>query len=117
MNSNLDANASHLSKAEKDFENALRPDMFESFAGQQQVVDNLRVFVKAAVKRGEALDHTLLYGPPGLGKTTLSYIIAHELGVGMKMTSGPVLGRATVHGVAKSWTRLKQLSTHLLASR
>ncbi len=93
MNSNLDANASHLSKAEKDLENALRPDMFESFAGQKQVVDNLRVFVKAAAQRGEALDHTLLYGPPGLGKTTLSYIIAHELGVGMKMTSGPVLDK------------------------
>ena len=93
MNSNLDANASHLSKAEKDLENALRPDMFDSFAGQKQVVDNLRVFVKAAAQRGEALDHTLLYGPPGLGKTTLSYIIAHELGVGMKMTSGPVLDK------------------------
>ena len=93
MNSNLDANASHLSKAERDLENALRPDMFESFAGQQNVVDNLRVFVKAAAQRGEALDHTLLYGPPGLGKTTLSYIIAHELGVGMKMTSGPVLDK------------------------
>ena len=63
MNSNLDANASHLSKAEKDLENALRPDMFDSFAGQKQVVDNLRVFVKAAAQRGEALDHTLLYGP------------------------------------------------------
>jgi len=93
MNSNLDANASHLSKAEKDLENALRPDMFESFAGQKQVVDNLRIFVKAAAQRGEALDHTLLHGPPGLGKTTLSHIIAHELGVGMKMTSGPVLDK------------------------
>jgi Holliday junction DNA helicase RuvB len=93
MNSNLDANASHLSKAEKDLENALRPDMFESFSGQKQVVDNLRVFVKAAAQRGEALDHTLLHGPPGLGKTTLSHIIAHELGVGMKMTSGPVLDK------------------------
>ena len=93
MNSNLDANASHLSKAEKDLENALRPDLFDSFAGQKQVVDNLRVFVKAAAQRGEALDHTLLHGPPGLGKTTLSHIIAHELGVGMKMTSGPVLDK------------------------
>ena len=93
MNSNLDANGSHLTKAEKDLENALRPDMFESFAGQKQVVDNLRVFVKAAAQRGEALDHTLLHGPPGLGKTTLSHIIAHELGVGMKMTSGPVLDK------------------------
>ena len=93
MNSNLDANASHLSKAEKDLENALRPDLFDSFAGQKQVVDNLRVFVKAAAQRGEALDHTLLHGPPGLGKTTLSNIIANELGVGFKITSGPVLDK------------------------
>jgi len=93
MNSNLDANGNHLSKAERDLENVLRPDEFSSFAGQKQVVDNLRVFVQAAAQRGEALDHTLLHGPPGLGKTTLSHIIAHELGVGMKMTSGPVLDK------------------------
>lgn len=93
MNSNLDANGSHLSKAEKDLENVLRPDAFSSFAGQEKVVENLRVFVKAAAQRGEALDHTLLHGPPGLGKTTLSHIIAHELGVNMKMTSGPVLDK------------------------
>ena len=93
MNSNLDANGSHLSKAEKDLENVLRPDVFSSFAGQEKVVENLRVFVRAAAQRGEALDHTLLYGPPGLGKTTLSHIIAHELGVNMKMTSGPVLDK------------------------
>jgi Holliday junction DNA helicase RuvB len=79
--------------AEKDFENALRPLCFEDFSGQKNVVDNLRVFVEAAKYRGEPLDHTLLHGPPGLGKTTLSNIIANELGVGFKITSGPVLDK------------------------
>ena len=78
---------------EKDFENALRPLCFEDFSGQQKVVDNLRIFVEAAKYRGEPLDHTLLHGPPGLGKTTLSNIIANELGVGFKLTSGPVLDK------------------------
>ncbi len=78
---------------EKDFENALRPLAFNDFAGQQKVTDNLRVFVEAAKYRGEPLDHTLLHGPPGLGKTTLSNIIANELGVGFKLTSGPVLDK------------------------
>ena len=78
---------------EKDFENALRPLRFEDFSGQQKVTDNLRVFVEAARYRGEPLDHTLLHGPPGLGKTTLSNIIANELGVGFKVTSGPVLDK------------------------
>ncbi len=78
---------------EKDFENALRPLAFDDFSGQQKVVDNLRVFVEAAKYRGEPLDHTLLHGPPGLGKTTLSNIIANELGVGFKLTSGPVLDK------------------------
>jgi Holliday junction DNA helicase RuvB len=80
-------------QGEKDFENALRPLAFNDFSGQQKVVDNLRVFVEAAKYRGEPLDHTLLHGPPGLGKTTLSNIIANELGVGFKLTSGPVLDK------------------------
>ena len=79
--------------AEKDFENALRPLSFDDFSGQKKVVDNLRIFVEAARYRGEPLDHTLLHGPPGLGKTTLSNIIANELGVGFKLTSGPVLDK------------------------
>lgn len=93
MNENLDAYGSKMSKQEKEIEKVLRPDAFSSFAGQRQVVDNLRVFVKAAAQRGEALDHVLFHGPPGLGKTTLSNIVAHELGVNMKMTSGPVLDK------------------------
>ena len=79
--------------SEREFENALRPLQFDDFSGQQKVVDNLRVFVEAAKYRGEPLDHTLLHGPPGLGKTTLSNIIANELGVGFKLTSGPVLDK------------------------
>ena len=79
--------------SEREFENALRPLQFDDFSGQKKVVDNLRVFVDAAKYRGEPLDHTLLHGPPGLGKTTLSNIIANELGVGFKLTSGPVLDK------------------------
>lgn len=82
-----------LTSWERDFENALRPLSFEDFSGQDKVVENLRIFVKAARLRGEALDHVLLHGPPGLGKTTLSNIIANELGVGFKITSGPVLDK------------------------
>ncbi len=78
---------------ERDFENALRPLKFNDFSGQRKVVENLSVFVEAAKYRGEPLDHTLLHGPPGLGKTTLSNIIANELGVGFKLTSGPVLDK------------------------
>ena len=79
--------------SERDFENALRPLSFSDFTGQKKVVENLKVFVEAARMRGEPLDHTLLHGPPGLGKTTLSNIIANELGVGFKLTSGPVLDK------------------------
>ncbi len=78
---------------DRDFERALRPSQFDSFNGQEKIVDNLRIFVEAARMRGEALDHLLLHGPPGLGKTTLSNIIANELGVGFKVTSGPVLDK------------------------
>ena len=93
MNDNLDIRQEQLSSAEKEFENALRPLRFGDFSGQKKVVENLEVFVEAAKYRGEPLDHTLLHGPPGLGKTTLSNIIANELGVGFKLTSGPVLDR------------------------
>lgn len=78
---------------DRDFERALRPSQFDSFSGQERIVENLKIFVEAARMRGEALDHLLLHGPPGLGKTTLSNIIANELGVGFKVTSGPVLDK------------------------
>ncbi len=80
-------------RSDQDFERALRPMRFGDFAGQDKIIDNLRVFVQAARQRGEALDHILFHGPPGLGKTTLSNIIANELGVGFKVTSGPVLDK------------------------
>ena len=93
MEENFDIREQQLTTKERDFENALRPLNFEDFSGQDKVVDNLRIFVKAARLRAEALDHVLLHGPPGLGKTTLSNIIANELGVGFKVTSGPVLDK------------------------
>ncbi len=80
-------------QVEREFENALRPLSFDDFNGQSKIVDNLRIFVQAARMRGESLDHVLLHGPPGLGKTTLSNIIANELNVGFKITSGPVLDK------------------------
>ncbi len=93
MNKNLNASSEQLSPTERELEKVLRPSDFTDFSGQQGVVDNLRVFVKAARMRGESLDHVLLHGPPGLGKTTLSHIIANELGVNIKITSGPVLDK------------------------
>ncbi|OFY49615.1 MAG: Holliday junction DNA helicase RuvB [Bacteroidetes bacterium GWF2_41_31] len=94
MNENLDASASSLSGGDIEIEKTLRPGHFEHFSGQPNVVDNLKIFVQAARLRGEALDHVLLHGPPGLGKTTLSHIIANELGVNLITTSGPVLDKA-----------------------
>ncbi len=93
MNTNLDATGHSQTVQEREVERALRPKGFNSFAGQKHVLDNLRIFVGAAKQRGEPLDHVLFFGPPGLGKTTLSYIIANELGVNIKMTSGPVLDK------------------------
>ena len=93
MNEDFDIREERFAQGEKDFENALRPLSFSDFSGQKKVVENLEVFVEAAKYRGEPLDHTLLHGPPGLGKTTLSNIIANELGVGFKITSGPVLDK------------------------
>ncbi len=93
MNEHLNPTNENYSNEEIDVEKKLRPLSFDDFAGQDQVLENLKVFVKAANLRGEALDHTLFHGPPGLGKTTLSNILANELNVGIKITSGPVLDK------------------------
>jgi len=93
MNEHLDPSKENFSNEDFDIERALRPLAFEDFAGQDQVLENLEIFVQAANLRNEALDHTLFHGPPGLGKTTLAHILANELGVGIKITSGPVLDK------------------------
>ncbi len=93
INPNIDPEAENLSPEEKEIEKMLRPQDFSDFSGQEAVVENLKVFVQAAKQRGEALDHLLLHGPPGLGKTTLANIVAQELGVNIKITSGPVLDK------------------------
>ena len=89
----LNPNEENLSNTDKDIERALRPPSFEDFTGQEKTLENLKIFVQAAKLRNEPLDHVLLHGPPGLGKTTLSYIIAHELGADIKTTSGPILDK------------------------
>lgn len=91
MNEHLDPSGTNFSDDERHIENSLRPDSLQNFSGQEKVVENLKVFIQAAKLRSEALDHVLLHGPPGLGKTTLSHIISNELGSNMVMSSGPVL--------------------------
>ena len=93
MNEHLDPSQDHLSPKDVEIEKQLRPLSFDDFTGQDQALENLQVFVQAANLRGEALDHTLFHGPPGLGKTTLAHILANELEVGIKVTSGPVLDK------------------------
>lgn len=93
MNENLDASSENLTPVEREIEKVLRPQTFDDFTGQEKIMENLKIFVKAAKLRGESLDHVLLHGPPGLGKTTLSHIIANEMSTGIKVTSGPVLDK------------------------
>ena len=93
-NPNLNSESEHLIPADKEFENTIRPSAINDFSGQAQIIENITIFIKAAKLRGEALDHILFHGPPGLGKTTLSRIVANELGVSIRETSGPVIEKA-----------------------
>ncbi len=93
MDDSLHIRENELTSTDREFEKKLRPLDFKEFFGQDKIIENLKIFVEAAMMRGESLDHVLLHGPPGLGKTTLAYIIAHELNVNMKITSGPVLDK------------------------
>jgi len=90
-NPNLNNEAEYLDPADREYENTIRPAAISDFSGQSQIIENITIFIKAAKIRGEALDHILFHGPPGLGKTTLSRIVANELGVSIKETSGPVI--------------------------
>src|SRR6516162_475755 len=90
-NANLNSDKEFLTSADKAFENNIRPHVLQEFSGQSQIIENLKIFIQAAKMRGEALDHILFHGPPGLGKTTLSRIVANELGVNIRETSGPVI--------------------------
>ncbi|MBM3440371.1 MAG: AAA family ATPase, partial [Bacteroidetes bacterium] len=90
-NPNLQNDSNSLSPTEKEFENTIRPAAIADFSGQEQIIENLKIFIRAAKMRGEPLDHVLFHGPPGLGKTTLSRIVANEMGVAIKETSGPVI--------------------------
>ena len=93
MNEHLDPSQEHLTPKDTELEKRLRPLSFDDFTGQDKALENLQIFVQAANQRDEALDHTLFHGPPGLGKTTLAHILANELEVGIKVTSGPVLDK------------------------
>ena len=100
MNEHLDPTGENFSNTEREIERKLRPLSFDDFTGQAPVLENLKIFVEAAKMRDEAMDHVLLHGPPGLGKTTLSHILANELGVGIKITSGPVLDKPSDSSLA-----------------